>query len=161
MKARACMGLAAVGLAVSMVAVIPVLQTSAVASGGGPGQNLSATTSSMYQTNGTVWSLAYSNNVVYAGGAFTSVRPPGEPLGTDENPRTYLAAFNSATGALLAFAPTINGTVKALAVSADGKTLYSANGPSNDVSVVDLATNTVLRKVKVGEGPWGILVLPR
>jgi YVTN family beta-propeller protein len=48
-----------------------------------------------------------------------------------------------------------------VALSADGKTLYSANGPSNDVSVVDLATNTVLKKVPVSAGPWGVIVLPR
>jgi YVTN family beta-propeller protein len=29
------------------------------------------------------------------------------------------------------------------------------------VSVVDLATNTVTRKIKAGQGPWGVLVLPR
>ena len=48
-----------------------------------------------------------------------------------------------------------------IALSPDGKTLYSANGPSNDISVVDLATNTVTGKVKVGSGPWGVVVLPR
>ena len=48
-----------------------------------------------------------------------------------------------------------------IALSPDAKTLYSANGPSNDVSVVDLATNTVTKKIKAGKGPWGILVLPR
>jgi YVTN family beta-propeller protein len=26
---------------------------------------------------------------------------------------------------------------------------------------VDLATNTVTKKVKAGKGPWGVLVLPR
>ena len=155
MKARVCMGLAAVGLAVSMVAVIPALQTSAGASGGGPGQTLSAATSPMYQTNGTVWSLAYSDNVVYAGGAFTSVRPPGEPLGTDENARTYLAAFNSQTGALLPFAPSINGTVKAVAVSADGTTLYvggmftEVDGAyHDDLAAINLATGSVVANWK-------------
>ena len=48
-----------------------------------------------------------------------------------------------------------------IALSLDGKTLYSANGPSNDISVVDLATNTVTKKVKAGTGPWGVIVLPR
>jgi YVTN family beta-propeller protein len=48
-----------------------------------------------------------------------------------------------------------------IALSPDAKTLYSANGPSNDISVVDLATNTVTKKVKVGQSPWGLVVLPR
>jgi YVTN family beta-propeller protein len=46
-----------------------------------------------------------------------------------------------------------------IALSPDGKTLYSANGPSNDVSAVDLATNTVTQTFKAGAGPWGIVVL--
>jgi len=43
--------------------------------------------------------------------------------------------------------------------TSDGKTLYSANGPSNDVSVVNLGNLTVTKKVKVGDSPWGIAVL--
>jgi len=46
-----------------------------------------------------------------------------------------------------------------MALSPDGKTLYTANGPSNDISVVDLATQQVVRNIKVGRGPWGLLVL--
>jgi YVTN family beta-propeller protein len=48
-----------------------------------------------------------------------------------------------------------------IALSPDGKTLYSANGPSNDISVVDVATNAVLKKVKAGSSPWGVVALDR
>jgi YVTN family beta-propeller protein len=48
-----------------------------------------------------------------------------------------------------------------IALSPDGKTLYSANGPSNDISVVDLATNTVTKKIKAGSSPWGVIALDR
>jgi YVTN family beta-propeller protein len=41
----------------------------------------------------------------------------------------------------------------------DGKTAYTANGPSNDVSVVDLATRQVSKKVPVGNRPWGVTVI--
>ncbi len=83
---------------------------------------VSSTPLASWQTNNTVWALAYSGGVVYAGGQFTSVRPPGDPLGTGEVPRTFLAAFSSSTGALnTSFNPTITGTsaaeVTALAVS--------------------------------------------
>src|SRR6266508_4250233 len=54
-----------------------------------------------WQTNGTVWALAYANGVVYASGDFTSVRPPGAALGTGEVARNHLAAFNASTGDLL------------------------------------------------------------
>jgi hypothetical protein len=63
--------------------------------------------------------------MVYVGGQFTSVRPPGDPLGTGEVARTYLAELDAGTGALItAFDPTLDGKVTALAVSPDGSTLY-------------------------------------
>jgi PQQ-dependent catabolism-associated beta-propeller protein len=43
-----------------------------------------------------------------------------------------------------------------IALSHDGKYLYTANGPSNDVSVVDTATLKVIRKIPVGQSPWGV-----
>ncbi len=46
-----------------------------------------------------------------------------------------------------------------IALSPDGKTLYSANGPSNDVSVVDVATGTVTKKITAGSSPWGVIAL--
>jgi YVTN family beta-propeller protein len=43
-----------------------------------------------------------------------------------------------------------------IALSADGSRLYTANGPSNDVSVVDTATLKVIAKIAVGKSPWGV-----
>ncbi|HXP20741.1 MAG TPA: LamG-like jellyroll fold domain-containing protein [Streptosporangiaceae bacterium] len=111
------------------------IRLSAYASGSGPGQSVSATVSPSWQTNGTVWSITSANGVVYVGGGFTSVRPPGDPLGTGEVARTGLAAFNASTGALITtFDPVLSGIpscsanspcgVTALAVSPDGSTLY-------------------------------------
>jgi YVTN family beta-propeller protein len=48
-----------------------------------------------------------------------------------------------------------------LALAPDATTLYTANGPSNDVSVIDLATRQVTKKIPVGKGPWGIVVVKR
>jgi YVTN family beta-propeller protein len=45
-----------------------------------------------------------------------------------------------------------------IALSADGSRLYTANGPSNDVSVVDTATLKVVKKIPVGKSPWGIVL---
>ncbi|HEU4627166.1 MAG TPA: beta-propeller fold lactonase family protein [Steroidobacteraceae bacterium] len=47
-----------------------------------------------------------------------------------------------------------------MALSPDGSRLYTANGPSNDVSVVDTATLKVIAKIPVGKSPWGVAVGP-
>ena len=77
---------------------------------GQPDGGVSSTALSSWQTDGTVFALAYANGVVYAGGVFGNALPPGTPAGTTtgEVPRTFLAAFNSTTGALItSFDPTI------------------------------------------------------
>jgi YVTN family beta-propeller protein len=43
-----------------------------------------------------------------------------------------------------------------IAISPDGQKVYTANGLSNDVSVIDASTNTVVATIKAGDGPWGI-----
>ena len=47
-----------------------------------------------------------------------------------------------------------------IAISPDGKRLYSANGPSNDISVVDLEAQKELGRIKAGQSPWGVVVVP-
>jgi YVTN family beta-propeller protein len=42
-----------------------------------------------------------------------------------------------------------------IGLSPDGTTLYVANGPSDDVSVVDLDAGKEVERIKVGGGPWG------
>ncbi|MGH7537290.1 MAG: beta-propeller fold lactonase family protein, partial [Gemmatimonadales bacterium] len=45
-----------------------------------------------------------------------------------------------------------------IALTADGKKLYAANGPSNDVSVVDTERLAVVATIPVGQAPWGVAV---
>jgi len=47
-----------------------------------------------------------------------------------------------------------------IAVSPDGKTVFTANGPSNDVSIVDVESRSVKATVKVGDRPWGVVFVP-
>jgi len=47
-----------------------------------------------------------------------------------------------------------------MALSPDGKFLYTANGPSDDVSVVDLGANKEIARVKAGSSPWAVAVVP-
>jgi YVTN family beta-propeller protein len=46
-----------------------------------------------------------------------------------------------------------------IALSPDGKYLFSANGPSDDISVVDLKSNQEIRRVKAGKSPWSIAIV--
>jgi trimeric autotransporter adhesin len=73
-----------------------------------------------WQTDGRVRAVAYSGGVVYIGGSFTRVRPPGSS--TSSVVRNHAAAFDAATGALLPWNPNANGAVHALAVS--NSTIY-------------------------------------
>ena len=45
-----------------------------------------------------------------------------------------------------------------IALSADGRKLYTANGGSGDVSVVDIETGKVEKRITTGGSPWGVVV---
>jgi hypothetical protein len=62
--------------------------------------SLSAQPSPSWQTNATVWKLAYGHGDIWMVGDFTSVRPPGHRLGKGEHKALYFAALNASTGAL-------------------------------------------------------------
>jgi YVTN family beta-propeller protein len=47
-----------------------------------------------------------------------------------------------------------------IAIDREGRTVITANGPSNDVSIVDVDSRTVKARVKVGERPWGAVFVP-
>ena len=47
-----------------------------------------------------------------------------------------------------------------LAFSPDQKRLYTTNGTSNDISLIDLESQTVTKSVGVGTYPWGVVAKP-
>ena len=47
-----------------------------------------------------------------------------------------------------------------LDISRDGRQVFTANGPSNDVTIVDTATMSVVAKLPAGERPWGVVFVP-
>ncbi|MYR66053.1 hypothetical protein GTW44_05285 [Streptomyces sp. SID8360] len=114
-----------------------------------------------WQTNGIVWSMAAGDGVVYAGGTFSTLRPPGAAAGTSEQPALNFAAFDAATGSptgcSLSFTLSSGtATVRALALSPDGKTLYaggqfgSVNGEGvSNIAAVDTATCTPRKDFKI------------
>jgi YVTN family beta-propeller protein len=83
-------------------------------------------------------------------------------VGTDEallpRPMHGVAVIDAAAHTVIKQIPNVGARVWGMALSKDGKKLYTANGRSNDVTVIDLATDTVEKKIGVGEGasPWGV-----
>src|SRR4029079_13139322 len=48
-----------------------------------------------------------------------------------------------------------------MAFTPDEKYLLTTNGVSNDVSVIDVAAQKVIKTIQVGEMPWGGTISPR
>ncbi len=71
-----------------------------------------------------------------------------------------VAVFDMKDGAKLIKEVPVGKRPWGMALSADGLHLYTANGPSNDVSVVDTTTLTEVKRVAVGKSPWGIVLGP-
>jgi YVTN family beta-propeller protein len=53
----------------------------------------------------------------------------------------------------------VGNRVWGIALDPSGTKLYTANGASNDVSVVDVKSRKELRRIKAGDGPWGIAIV--
>jgi YVTN family beta-propeller protein len=47
-----------------------------------------------------------------------------------------------------------------LAFSPDQKRLYTTNGRSHDISIIDLLEHKVTKSIAVGRFPWGVAVKP-
>jgi hypothetical protein len=88
---------------------------------GAASASYSTTPSFTWVPNSTVFSMARSGDVVYIGGAFTTLRNPatGQRVA-----RAFLAALDANTGELLPWNPGANAKVRALAVGDDG-TVYA------------------------------------
>lgn len=84
---------------------------------------VSATADVTYGYDDTVNAVGYLGNAVYAGGSFANAVKNGKLT-----PRAGLGAIDATTGALLPWAPTVNGPVNALVVDAATNTVYIAGG---------------------------------
>lgn len=71
-------------------------------------------------TNGTVSAIATVGSRVYVGGTFTTVT---NAAGTVQHTRRYLFAFDRNTGAVLDYAPTLDGVVETIAPAPDGSSI--------------------------------------
>jgi outer membrane protein assembly factor BamB len=91
--------------------------------------------------------MVEAGGAVYLGGEFTGLVPPA---GSPVTPRSYLAAIDVATGKPLAWHPAPDGSVRALALSADGRRLYvggdfntMGGGAARNLAAIDLATGAL------------------
>jgi YVTN family beta-propeller protein len=48
-----------------------------------------------------------------------------------------------------------------IGVTSSGTTIYVANGPSNDVSVIDVATKKAIKTIPAGRSPWGVTIVAK
>ena len=102
---------------VAGAAVPPVLES-------GAGQVTSDSLPTV-QVNGVVWDQVVSGNTVYVVGEFTSARPAGAPLGTNETPKSNILAYDITTGQLRTeFTASLNRQAKVVVASPDGSRIY-------------------------------------
>ena len=119
------------------VAVAGMLVPVGAASAATLPDTLVAAAAATWPTNGIAWAVETVGDVVYVGGTFTKVRPPGVAAGgAGEVTRTNLAAFDAVTGDLLPCAPTFalstgTTTIRALDGSPAGTRLYAAGAFSS------------------------------
>ncbi|HKG51396.1 MAG TPA: hypothetical protein VKB14_13230, partial [Actinomycetales bacterium] len=117
-----------------------------------------------YQTNGIAWALAQAEGVVYVGGTFSAVRPPGSAAGVNESAASNFVALDATTGTptgcQLAFTGP-SSSVRALAVSPDQQTLYAAGlfsavggTPAQNFAAIDLTTCRPILSFRPQVGGW-------
>jgi len=103
------------------------------------------------QINGVVWDQVVIGNTVFVGGSFSTARPAGAAAGTSTVTRTNILSYSLSSGTLTSWAPSLNGQVRAMDASPDGKRLYvvgaftSVNGATrNRIVAFDTATGAVI-----------------
>lgn len=96
-----------------------------------------------------------------------TIQPVGIKLTTNGSNKAYIALGPSARVAIVDMTTfevedylLVGPRVWNLAFSPDQTRLFSTNGVSGDVSIIDLEKKKVIKSVKVGRLPWGVVVRP-
>jgi hypothetical protein len=109
------------------------------------------------QIDGVAWVVAAAQDLVFVGGTFTTLQPPESRREADAVTRVNFAVLDAATGLPTTCAPSFTlpqdpaeATVRALAVSPDGRTLYVGgyfshvgDTPRQHLAALDIATCTL------------------
>jgi len=150
-----------IGIVTALAVAVPGVQLLGAPSAGAvvPG-SVGADAASSWQANATVWSMTYANGDIFMVGDFTSLRPPGDALGTGEVSSPYFGALNASTGALdpaiqtHVFAGQTSGlplTHGVVAPSPDGSTIYVGGAfttvdgqPRNHIAAFSTSTGALL-----------------
>ncbi|WP_259614120.1 PKD domain-containing protein [Microbacterium paraoxydans] len=116
--------------------------------------------------NGYVWAQTTIGSTVYAVGKFDNAREPKAAPGTALTARSNVLAYDIETGALLPFAPTVNGVIKAVAASPDGSRIYiggsfnKVNGKDRwNIAAVDAKTGELVPGFVPSIGGSGVYAL--
>lgn len=104
------------------------------------------------QIDGVVWTQTISGTNVFAGGNFRTIRPSGRPPGSGTVNRPYLMSYNVTNGLVnTRFAPVLNGQVRSIVATADGKRLYIAGAftkvgtvAAHGIAEIDAATGAIV-----------------
>ena len=142
--------------------VVPIVAASAARADTAPAAGLPATVSDdplpTVQINGVVWAQVVVGNTVYVTGQFTSARPAGSPLGTNETPRGNLLAYDITTGDLItSFDHSLNGLGRTITASPDGSRIYVGGSfstvdgsPHYRIAAFDTASGTLVDSFQAG-----------
>ncbi|MGW9157760.1 hypothetical protein [Microbacterium sp. NPDC055665] len=116
--------------------------------------------------NGYVWAQTTIGSTVYAVGKFDNAREPKAAPGTALTARSNVLAYDIETGALLPFAPQVNGVIKAVAASPDGSRIYiggsfnSVNGKDRwNIAALDAKTGELVPGFVPSIGGTGVYAL--
>ncbi|WP_426622386.1 PKD domain-containing protein [Microbacterium sp. As-52] len=116
--------------------------------------------------NGYVWAQTTIGSTVYAVGKFDNAREPKAAPGTALTARSNVLAYDINTGALLPFAPKVNGVIKAVAASPDGSRIYiggsfnSVNGKDRwNIAAIDAKTGELVAGFVPSIGGSGVYAL--
>lgn len=118
--------LLAVSAMVATGLTVATVTAPAAAADPGPLQSTNVTADALptAQIDGVAWVQKVVGNTVFVGGQFTNARPAGAAAGTQQVARNNLMSYDITTGVMTSWAPNLNGEVKGMAVSPDGKRLY-------------------------------------